>query len=503
MADDKKTTLSIIVRTVDEATAKIKAINDRLDATTKPIRDFKSALSDLRSKSGLDDVIGGFKGIGSAIGDLLGKVAMVGGGVELAIGYVFHLVDGFDDLGKKAARLGVSVDFLAAMRDAAERTGVPLDSLDESLDTFAVNLGKARVGAGRMTKFLPKVATNLHSDFGAVLLRQLTAAKGNAAALDVLADAMAKLTDPADRAALAMATVGDSKLAPMLALGSKRLDEMGVHFIGLAGSQEGAAKGAAEVHDSMLNLKTTIDGIKASIVEGLSPALKILVDQLSEWFAGHREDIKEWASEVGKKLPGAVHAVIDAIKEAVGWLAGFFDSSTKIKIALVALGAVLVGPLLLAIATFGVALLSTPVGWFLGVLAGITIAVIALVTHLKEVKDWFAGNDVIEGINKVTAQAKKEGRKATIQELFPDQFAKARADQDKEDSPQMPAQSLIEDLQKSSIGAQQPSQQMQPMQQAKIEIALKNAPPNTRVTTDPKNTADVDVTTGYQMVHPW
>jgi hypothetical protein len=58
---DKETKLSIVIRTVDKATAKIQAISKKLDAMTKPFRDFKEALSDLREKSGLDDVIGGFR----------------------------------------------------------------------------------------------------------------------------------------------------------------------------------------------------------------------------------------------------------------------------------------------------------------------------------------------------------------------------------------------------------------------------------------------------------
>ena len=66
---DKETKLSIVIATVDAATAKIKAINERLERVTKPVTDLKKAMGELREKSGLDDVIGGFKGVGEAVGD--------------------------------------------------------------------------------------------------------------------------------------------------------------------------------------------------------------------------------------------------------------------------------------------------------------------------------------------------------------------------------------------------------------------------------------------------
>src|ERR1043166_7182493 len=174
MADEKKTQLSIVLRAVDNATAKIKAINDRIDQATKPIRNFKEQLGKLSEKSGLEDVIAGFKGVGSAIGALLGKVALIGGVVGVAVAGVFKLVGEFDDLGDKAERVGVSVQFLAAMRYAAEKAGAPVEALDGGLQTFNENIGKLRANSGKLATFLggPK-------GVAPVLMKQLKAAKTN------------------------------------------------------------------------------------------------------------------------------------------------------------------------------------------------------------------------------------------------------------------------------------------------------------------------------------
>ena len=162
----------------------------------------------------------------------------------------------------------------------------------------AENLGQARAGAGRMAKFLGLVSP--------ALLTQVKAAKNNAAAFDLIAGAMAKVKDPAERAALAQMTVGDAALGALLAKGSKgHQGDARDHYLALAGSQEGRGEvGRRGPRRSMLDLKATTDGVKAAIVEGLSPALKVIVDQLTEWFAGHREDVKEWAAQIGEKLAG-------------------------------------------------------------------------------------------------------------------------------------------------------------------------------------------------------
>jgi hypothetical protein len=178
---DKQTKLSIVVRTVDQATVRIKAINDRLDAITKPVRDFKSALSDLREKSGLNGVIDGFKGVGSAIAGVLAKLGMLGGVAAGAVAALFHIADGFDELGDKAEEMGVSVDWLAQTRAAAEKSGASIEQLDSGMKGFAASLGLARAGTGKMAGFLKTVNPEL--------LKQIRAAKGNEEAFDLVADA--------------------------------------------------------------------------------------------------------------------------------------------------------------------------------------------------------------------------------------------------------------------------------------------------------------------------
>jgi len=382
MADEKKTQLSIVIRAVDNATAKLKAINDRLDAATKPVRDFRKQLSEFGKKSGLNDIADGFKGVGSAVTDLLGKVALIGGVVGVAVAGLFKLVDEFDDLGDKAERFGVSVDFLAAMRYAAEKAGAPVEALDSGLQALNQNLGQLRAGTGRMKAFLDKVSPALE--------RQVKAAKSNEEAFDLLANAFAKVTDPAKRAALAQKVLGDSALAPLMAKGAKGVQELRARFGELAPGMGDAAEAAGKTDDALKDLHAATTGVKAAIVTGLAPALTVIVGQLTAWFQGHREDVKEWAAAVGKKLPDAFNAVVGAIRGAIDFLTPFFNSATKIKIALVALVAVMMGPLLSAIVSLGIALATNPIGLILTAVAALAVAWVLVITHWDEAKAYFA-----------------------------------------------------------------------------------------------------------------
>ena len=549
---DKDTKLSIILRTVDNSTAGIRAVNAELSRVTKPVTDFKKALGELREKSGLDDVIGGFKGVGSAIGDLLGKVAMIAGVVGIAVAGIIHLVNEFDDLGKKAERLGVSVDFLAGMRDAAERTGVPIEALDSSLEAFNQNLGQARAGTGRMAKFLGIVSP--------ALLTQLKATKNNAEAFDILAGAMAKVTDPAKRAALAQKTLGDSALAPLFARGPKAIKELRERYISLAGSQEGAVKASEETHEAMMDLKDATDGVKASLVEGLAPALKMIIAQIAEWLQGHREDIKVWAMALGEKLPGAFNTLVGVVKGAIGTVLEVVDAIGGWKGAAIAVAAILAGPLVSAIITLGIALLSTPVGWFIAAIAGIAVAADLIIFHWDAVKGFFSGlwdavkakfgwfADVVAVIMLpfIAIPAEIIGHWDGIKEFFVDvwdgitwPFRKAweiiKAIVDKIVGAAKKAQEVGRALKNLASGnsaaenataeenevGDQLAQEMLERQaehkreladqaeaiaagagqsaNAKITVDFANAPKGMRATTDPQNTADVDLNVGYQM----
>jgi phage-related minor tail protein len=533
---DKQAVLSIVLRTVDRATAGINAINKRIDAATKPIRDFRKALGELREKSGIDEIGAGFRGVGNALTGILGKVAMIGGAVGVAVAGVFSLVSEFDDLGDKAEAIGVGVDFLAQMRHAAELSGASVEQLDGGLQGFVKSLGQARAGTGRMAAFLGKVSP--------VLLQQLKATKSNAEAVDLLADAMAKLEDPAKRAALAQATVGDAALAPLLAKGGKGVKALRDEYAKANPDVVKAAEAAAQVADAQARLKAATDGVKSALVTGLAPALKIIVDRLSKFFTENRERIGEWAKDLGEKLPAAFDTLVDGIKGAIGFLTPFFNSTTKIKIAIGALIAVMAGPLISAVVSLGIALAANPIGLILTAIAALAVAWFVVITQWDEVKAYFTKfwdylgdkfgvfrdiiaavmapfiyiplkiisnwetiskffTDLWDGVTGVFQRAwniikdivdKVSGAVSTVTGAIGDavDFINPFSD----DAPTTDRSLSITNVAEQARAALQTGRQST---EARVTVDFANAPRGMRVSTDPQSTG-VDTSVGYQMI---
>jgi hypothetical protein len=451
---DKTTKLSIVVRTVDQATAKIRAINARLDAITKPFRDFKKALGDFKEKSGLKAVADGFSTIGSAITSVVSKIAIVGG-IAVAAGYgVMQLIDQFDELGDKAERIGVNVDFLAQMRYAAEKSGASVEELDTGLQGFVVSLGQARAGTGRMTAFLKQVSPEL--------LKQLKAAKSNEEAFDLLAAAMTKLKDPAKRAALAQKTVGDAALAPLFARGAEGIKQLRTRYSELAGSQEDAAKKAGIVDDSMKDLHASMDGVKAAIVSGLAPGIKIIVDRLRDWFVAHRGDIAEFADRLGEALPGAVQKVVDAVKVLVSWLQRALEVAKKL------------------------------------------IEGVEYVVNLpgKITDDVHLDPAIMAAIEAAKQQQARSNAMPSAIDIF---HTRLQAKLDANRAPAAAAQDASTKVDRAAASSRARAATSggqaatAPPSEAKITIDIAGAPRGTRVHTDPKSTANVDLSVGYQM----
>jgi len=523
----KEVPLSIVLRTVDKATAGVQAFNKRLEAQLKPVKDFKKAFGELKDnldeKYGFSRVVDGFKGVGSAVSDLIGKIAVVGGAVGVAVAGVLSLIDHFDNLGDTAERLGTSADFLAAFRYAAERAGAPIEAVDTSLQTLLTNIGAAKAGTGKFLKFLTQISP--------VLARQVTSTHSLEEALGLLADAAAKLPDAARRSKLAAAALGDAALAPLLARGSKGIQELLTRYYQLAGAQGEAAEAAGKTDDALKDLHASTDSVKAALVTGLAPALTDIIGKMTEWLVAHREDVAKWAEDIGKTLPAAVDEIVKAVKGAVAYVTTFIGAIGGWKVAAGALAAVMAGPLVAAVAALSVALVATPFGQ---VLLGLT-AIVAAVAALTGETEKFEGvaerlgftpkkkkpEPVLHGgvpyspeFEEAQKALEQAGHDAAVKQAVDkaDADQKRIADQiglnlydlrNRDPRSQSEMDAVIEkarqlndeltarDALASTPGGRAP--------EAKITVDFANVPKGARVTADPRNTANVDMSVGYQL----
>lgn len=506
---EKTTQLSIIIRTVDQATAGLKKISagieHRVGKMTAPIHSLGESLGGLGHAAGFHHVGEAFKKVGEEAkefgahileaGKILTEFSVLGVGIGLES--IMKLVEGFTHLGHTAELVGLSADSLAGYRHAAEEAGVSVEEFDGALEKFNKNLGDMKAGGGKLKAFLASVSP--------ALLRQVQAAKTNEEALALMAEAMKKVTDPTKRAALATAAFGKAgqPMINMLAEGSEALEEQRKEYGELAGSQEGAVAQSKGLHKAMLRIGAVMDGIKAAIVVGVGPALLGLAEQFKGFLVAHRAEIVAFIKDFGEKLPGRIQAVVGAFQTALGIITPVWNAIGGLKGAAIALAVVLGGKLIVAIAELTFALATNPFGLILVGIGLLVAAGIALVANWDYVKGFF-----VECWNVITDAFKAAWK--VIEEIVGSIVDAVKTVTD--------AVGAIVDTFKVddsknifAFGAngepgegfrnffnQAPAQKTE----AVIKVDFANAPKGTRVTAEPRGAAEIDLSVGYQLNPP-
>jgi hypothetical protein len=562
-AKSKEFPLSITIRTVDRASSGIQRINEKLERSFGPFKRLRTELGNLHENMGLPKIAAGFRGISSMAKDAakaVGLVAAAGVGAAFA---VKGLVDEYDQLGARAARLGMSVDGLASLQFAAEKSDVEVEELNSALGTFNKGIGQAKAGTGRFAGFLKRVSPEL--------LRQVKAAKSNEEALGLMADAMVKLDDPTKRAALAAAAFGGSgeAMIPLLGRGRAGVADLQAEFLKHAGSQQAAADAAGNVDDAMKNVSASMKGVKAAIMVGLGPALADLAARASSFLSENREQLAAWARDFGEKLPARIAALgeflrrvkddaIMPIVRAIGWIVdklGGAENAVKVLIAaFVAFkGLQLVGHLgqvaqgLIGVATAATAAtraaagggaagaagaagggagaaaggaglisrIAAPAAVAYGVAKSAAWAIDADQESKMAAKD--RGFSVLQDLKRFKSDQSAARQRMLYQSLATGGFLDPKTGQFLDTFQNRQALSAYDKADPMGDGGAGKAEALatfaaamrptlgaefmarQSKAEAAINIKFENAPANLRVTTDPASTADVTTDVGYQM----
>lgn len=493
--------LSIILRTVDKYSAGLKRANDRIDQAFKPYRTFGKELGKLSENLGLPGLKSSLAGVGREVRGLATSAATLGA-VALGVGaHVFKKwVDDADQLRDVAKRVGLSIDSLAQLRFAGSLEGV--EELDGALEKMSKGLGEAKAKSGQLFTFLGKVSP--------VLRKQVLAAKSNEEAFFLFADAMAKIKDPAKKAAFATAVFGrgGQPLINMLEQGSGAIREQMKAYFDLAGSQEAAANQADGINDALAHVKAGLDRVKASIIVGLGPSIEKIAVRMQAWLGNpeNQKRITEWIEDFGTKLPGRINALVDAIREIGAAIKPVWDAIGGAKGALLAFVGIKVAPLISALLGVVAALGRVAIG----IRAASAAAAAAgggggVAGQAASGAGGAAGVLPIAALAAVGAHAtnqKGEIRFGALKVPLGQMLGKKGTTLD-----------IVRDLANESLGrnvalgpaitqgfqgaaaAAAPA----PAPEAKITVDFKNAPKGTRVAAGPDDDVDVDFTVGYQM----
>lgn len=247
--------------------------------------------------------------------------AAVGGAITAALGVaVKSLANAADVADDTAKRTGLTVEAVQELGYVAKMTGSNLATVEVALRTMQKGLTDSGTESAAFTSALETLGLSLAE------LR----AMNPQAQFDALSQAIAGVTDPSQRAGLAMTVFGraGTALLPMLAEGAdgiaKLKDE--AHKYGYVMNQEVATAGS-NFNDNLDRLKGSVGGLAQQVVAGLLPTLNSLVKCAADVVAG----IKEWINNNPNLVStlahvaasvGAVLTVFGALVAACGsWIA--------------------------------------------------------------------------------------------------------------------------------------------------------------------------------------
>lgn len=397
MAEGRKFALSIVLRSVDHATAGLRRVNARLSAMTAPIRRARSSFVALGREAGLPQLARGLGGVGVAargVAKAIGGIAIATG---LGVAGIRSMISSGDQLAKQADRLGLTVDAYSQLRFAASQSGTEMGRFDSAMEGFSKRLGEARAGMGSLHTFLGKVSP--------ALLRQIKGAKDNGEAFEIMAAAMGRIEDPAKRAALASAAFGRSGvvLLNLFAAGPDGIRKLREEYSEIAGSQEDAARKSELLTDAMGRIDAAVSGVKAQLLVGLAPALLELAEGLKRFLVDNRGRVAEWARDFGERLPARIADLGRSLSRLIDSVRPVWDAIGGLKGAAVLLAAAIAGPLISSLYALGVAMLTTPFGLFVTGVAGLVVAGKELAQNWHLVRDFFG--ELWEDIKGIFARA--------------------------------------------------------------------------------------------------
>lgn len=223
----------------------------------------------------LDALDGQITGLLGQLGQL-GGVLAAGLGIQRLNAFVQEMTNAGDELGDVSERLNISTDSLQAWDHAARLSGV--EDLNGSLTILQRNLASAAQGGGPAAQAFRRLGVHVKNADGSI--------RSMDELLPEIADGVASITDPTQRAGIAVGLFGRSGAAmvPLLARGAAGVAELRAQFVELGGgaSQE-FVENASALADSQERLGVVWFGLRAQVANALIPVFLRAVEAMIQW----------------------------------------------------------------------------------------------------------------------------------------------------------------------------------------------------------------------------
>lgn len=303
-----------------------------------------------------------FKAAGSNMQAVGASIMAAGAGIAAPLAAaVASFVNTGDQLDKMSKRTGASVEALSELGFAAQQTGASLSTIEGAVTSMNSVLASAtRVEAGAMDS-LARLGLTADKLKGQTPDQQFEA----------LANAIAGVSDPAERAARATAVFGGSaqQLLPMLAQGAAGIAKLRQQAQDAGATMTTAgASSAAALKQSYDALKASAMGVANAVGEALAPdirdgieAIRGVASAIVTWVQNNRDVVVTVAKvAAGLVVAGGAIAAAGVLVSSLGTVFG-------------ALASVATGAVTAIVAAFGLVL--SPVGLVVAAIVGVVYAI--------------------------------------------------------------------------------------------------------------------------------
>lgn len=298
------------------------------------------------------------KAFAASVSAMGAKIAGLGFGLKAAaVGAGMLFANAGADMLETAQRMGVTVEALSGLKAAAREAGVETEELEQGFARMERTIIQAARGAGAARDSLGRLGLTVADLSGLAPDEQFIK----------IAEALARVENPANRAALAMEVFGrgGQRLLPLINQG-----EAGIRR--LAGASSGWTTEAAQDAQALRNayaafaragqaVVTTIGGALAPILREDAELFTRALRVVRQFISDHR-DLVRWVVYLASGLIGAGVAlnIVGRVLGGFGTLVGFVGTAISTVIGI------------LGMLVSAIGLLFTPIGLIVGALAGLT-----------------------------------------------------------------------------------------------------------------------------------
>lgn len=297
----------------------VRDVEEKLDAMSSAGKKAADNLGALKNIEFAKLAVSGISAVSGALVSL-GQSAI--GAAKDLVSFAKSVADEIDSLNDIANRTGVSVEALQAYGAAAKLAGVDTESFAKSLQKLAVNIGKA-TGDEKAQKGFRELG---------IVFEDLKS-KSPAEQFEMIADALSQISDPAERAAKAVALFGKGgvELGPLFTDGPGAMKAMReeAEKLGYVINKDGV-EAIARMNDSIDKVFMTFKAIVGQVVSKLAPVIEAMANDM----------LKVVGSMGGENI---ANIIAQALLDAIVFLADAFLRFAKFLDGLVARIAPLLG----------------------------------------------------------------------------------------------------------------------------------------------------------------